>query len=96
MRIHRDGSFAHAEGWGAISNTQKTPCQESAISVECRQFYSGDNYGLGWGPSLITSTSHERVFYPSHEHGSSPVPDPIGFLEHGTRHGALSSFRLQL
>jgi len=29
MRIHRDGSLAHAEGW-----EQETPCQESAISLE--------------------------------------------------------------
>ena len=38
----------------------QNPCQESAISLRCVKFYSGDNYGLGWGESLITS----------HEHGS--------------------------
>jgi hypothetical protein len=43
----------------AISNTQKTPCQESAISLKCLKFYSGDNYGLGWVASVITSTSHD-------------------------------------
>src|SRR5262245_63942916 len=48
-------------------------CQIQAISLKCLKFYSRGNYGLGWGPSLITSTSDEHVFYPSHEHGSSPV-----------------------
>ena len=45
-----------------ILHPLKTPCQESAMSLEWLKFYSGDNYGLGWGPSLITSTRHEHVF----------------------------------
>jgi hypothetical protein len=38
----------------------QTPCQESAISLKCLKFYSGDNYGLGWGPPLSTITYHEH------------------------------------
>ena len=77
MRIHRDGfSLTLKDG--------QNPCQESAISLEWLKFYSGRNYGLGWGSSLITSTSHEHVFCPSHEHGSSLVHD----------HGSLSTSTL--
>ena len=33
-------------------------CQIRDISVICLKFHSGDNYGLGWRPSLITSHEH--------------------------------------
>jgi hypothetical protein len=49
----------------------------SRLDFPCRhiakipgKFYSRDNYGLGWGPSLITSTRHEHGSNPDHDHSS--------------------------
>ena len=53
------------------------PCQPRDISLECLKFYSGDNHGFGWGPNRITSTNHEHVFCPCHDHGSSLVHDHV-------------------
>jgi hypothetical protein len=49
------------------------------IAKMLQNFIAGRNYGLGWGPSLITS--HEHVFCPSHEHGSSPVHGSFSLLQ---------------
>ena len=42
---------------------QKYACQIRAVSVICLKFHSWGNYGLGWGPSRITTraTDHGHV-----------------------------------
>jgi len=51
MRIHRDGSLAHAEGWEQ-SQYPKTSLSAIGHIAKCLRFYSGRNYDLGWGSPL--------------------------------------------
>jgi hypothetical protein len=64
MRIHRDGSLPHAERW-------KNSLSGIGHIAKMAQIYSGGV--IAGGAKRITSTIHEHVFCPSHDHGSSPV-----------------------
>jgi hypothetical protein len=56
MRIHGDGSLAHAEGWEQ-SQILKNSLSGIAISLKCFKFYSGAQLWFGLG--TIPDHEHE-------------------------------------